>query len=314
VGGGVHSSSEGTGNEKTRRASFRAQSLPDREVMSVMPLDAAPEKGQAQRKVAATSLQAATTTTNGTAPTSKGVDWRDAGALHAAFVACEDQRLKPLVERALSRLKDALRIFGADATFASFNGGKDACVILHLLRAASFAHNAGKPGLVYFDSKDEFEEIRTLVREHCAAVADELAVEKIDPDVSFVAGLTDIVARFKPRGLAFVLGTRKGDPNCGTQQHFEPSSDWMPPFMRVNPILDWSYHDVWLFLRHFHLPYCHLYDQGYTSLGSTQNTQQNPALLRSDGTYRPAYELQDASLERAGRLESPKRTKPQHAP
>lgn len=44
--------------------------------------------------------------------------------------------------------------------------------------------------------------------------------------------------------LGFVLGTRKGDPNCGNQQAFAPSSDWMPPFMRVNPILDWTYGQV----------------------------------------------------------------------
>lgn len=44
---------------------------------------------------------------------------------------------------------------------------------------------------------------------------------------------------------------------------------------------------------------------GYTSLGSRFDTEKNPALLRPDGTYRPAHSLvlseDEADLERNGR-------------
>jgi len=106
--------------------------------------------------------------------------------------------------------------------------------------------------------------------------------------------------------LGFVLGTRRGDPNCGEQNSFEPSSDWMPPFMRVNPIVEWDYGHVWHFLRLFQLPYCTLYDQGYTSLGLQADSWPNPSLRKTQNdttepSFWPAYMLSDWALERAGR-------------
>ena len=80
----------------------------------------------------------------------------------------------------------------------------------------------------------------------------------------------------------------------------------------VNPILDWDYGHVWHFLRLFQLPYCSLYDVGYTSLGKQSDTRPNPALWHPKegagnspsalhGEYLPAYRLTDVSQERAGR-------------
>jgi 3'-phosphoadenosine 5'-phosphosulfate sulfotransferase (PAPS reductase)/FAD synthetase len=53
-------------------------------------------------------------------------------------------------------------------------------------------------------------------------------------------------------------------------------------FMRVNPILRWEFGHVWHFLRTFDLPYCKLYDMGYTSLGKKSDTRPNPFLLRKN--------------------------------
>ena len=74
--------------------------------------------------------------------------------------------------------------------------------------------------------------------------------------------------------------------------------------MRVFPILDWDYCAVWQFLRACQLPYCSLYDAGYTSLGEKHNSVPNPSLKVEDAEgeqYRPAYELLDGALERLSR-------------
>jgi len=187
----------------------------------------------------------------------------------------------------------------------------DAVVIMHLARAALAKHcvdnqlspDAHKLRVIYFLSRNEFPEIRKFV---------ETEVERYNLDMQlhakdFVSGLKACISgEAEERGekaphLAFVLGTRKGDPNCGVQKNFEPSSSWMPAFMRVNPILNWDYGQVWKFLRWSKLPYPSLYDKGYTSLGGTHDSWPNPHLRTPDGTFLPAHLLSDWTLERAGR-------------
>ena len=76
----------------------------------------------------------------------------------------------------------------------------------------------------------------------------------------------------------------------------------MPAFMRVNPVITWTYGQIWQFINTHHIPVCRLYQEGYTSLGKVDNTAKNPALRQADGSYLPAWQLSDWSLERAGRL------------
>jgi len=81
-----------------------------------------------------------------------------------------------------------------------------------------------------------------------------------------------------PQVTAILIGMRRTDPHGGEVIYHSclnvfayslaklsyrnmTDPDW-PQFERINPIINWSYGDVWMFLRHFNVPYCSLYDQG----------------------------------------------------
>lgn len=79
-----------------------------------------------------------------------------------------------------------------------------------------------------------------------------------------------------------------------------------PQVMRVSPLLDWHYWEIWDYLLSLSVPYCSLYDKGYTSLGSMDNTIRNPSLhfhdkLKNEELYLPAYKLLNEADERNGR-------------
>ncbi|KAL5520699.1 FAD1 [Sanghuangporus sanghuang] len=81
-----------------------------------------------------------------------------------------------------------------------------------------------------------------------------------------------------PHVEAILVGTRRGDPHGATLGFRNMTDGDWPRFERVHPIINWSYTDIWTFLCSLSVPYCVLYDRGYTSLGSTYNTYPNPAL------------------------------------
>lgn len=237
-----------------------------------------------------------------------------------------DEYLQPYLQSALSSLNDALRLYQPDSLIISFNGGKDASLILYLTIAAMAQYYDQHPSLpryrpraVYFDHPDEFPAVRTYSRATSSIETADLDLWAFSAGTSFPAGLSALVQAHAPRPLAFVLGTRVGDPNAAGQTAFIPSSSsYMPPFMRVNPILDWEYGRVWYCLRksssssteHW-WEYCSLYDEGYTSLGTTKDTLPCPALRTEDGSYLPAYMLQDWDQERAGRISKKGKGRPE---
>lgn len=163
---------------------------------------------------------------------------------------------------------------------------------------------------IYAQPPDPFPAVDSFVSSSAATY--NLAVTRLStapPNSSLRSAFATYLASH-PRIRAIFVGTRKSDPYGASLQPFQPTDSGWPDFMRIHPILDWQYSEIWAFLRHLDVEYCPLYDQGYTSLGDASNTNPNPRLevqapgqrdAAATGAYLPAYELKSDEEERLGR-------------
>ncbi|CAG0884659.1 unnamed protein product [Cyprideis torosa] len=185
-----------------------------------------------------------------------------------------------------------------------FNGGKDCTVALHVLHAyLQHHHPEARKNLkvAYIREEAPFPEMQEFISDTTKRYNLKLRVLS----GPLRSGLETLLSE-DPQIKAGVMGTRFGDPYSESQTEFQPTDSGWPPLMRVNPLLRWSYGEVWEYLRSLSVHYCSLYDRGYSSIGCVARTLRNPKLLQTlpDGRteYRPAYELTDFHEERAGRI------------
>ncbi|CAA7266230.1 unnamed protein product [Cyclocybe aegerita] len=221
--------------------------------------------------------------------------------------------LTPLVKEALEVIDCCLDTHGPDNVSLSFNGGKDCTVLLHLYAGALARRlqpsESMKPiHAIYIPVPSPFAELEHFIDQAMESYnLDLFSCRPSAPQVESVStpiprqngkdyvsapapvgkakggeGMRQALQTYKdhfPHITAILIGTRRTDPHGAKLSHRNMTDNGWPAFERVNPIINWSYGDVWSFLRRLSVPYCRLYDEGYTSLGSTFNTFPNPALL-----------------------------------
>ncbi|VDM07665.1 unnamed protein product [Wuchereria bancrofti] len=195
------------------------------------------------------------------------------------------------LDDAMSCIDKIISLNLLDEIAIAFNGGKDCTLVLHLLRVA-------------IDKK--YGPGQTILGVHI--VYNIIVLEASGP---IREGLVQL-KNMRPKLECIFMGCRATDPSVSSMKSkCQFTDDNWPRYLRliafrVCPILDWSYDDVWRALRGICMPYCPLYDLGYTSLGGRGTTRKNDALkiVGDDGSiigYKPAYMLKTGTLERTGR-------------
>ncbi|CAO4363795.1 unnamed protein product [Caenorhabditis nigoni] len=234
--------------------------------------------------------------------------WTDTVAKWRAFkkrvlVEAKNVDFVRKLEEAEKIVEDIVDRYPLDQIALSFNGGKDCTVLLHLLRLKVDEKYGASKAIQGFHImvEDQFPEATQFIID-AAQFYNIQVLEFPGPLKVGLAGLK----KQRPSIIPVLMGSRATDPNgkyMKTPVEWT-DSDW-PKVLRVCPILNWTYSDVWHMLRGLCVPYCKLYDQGYTSLGGRDNTVKHPALriVAADGKehYLPAYKLHNDAEERSNR-------------
>lgn len=239
----------------------------------------------------------------------------------------------------LDVVSKALAQYKISELSVSYNGGKDCLVMLILFLAGLHPHLSATN---HFDNITNTDTTSAEENPSATAITQIPAIYALPPDpflavedfvitsaqayhlqitkyttappaTTLRSSFEDYLARH-PNIRAIFVGTRRTDPHGAKLTHFDRTDQGWPDFMRVHPVIDWHYAEIWAFIRHLDLAYCSLYDMGYTSLGGTSDTHPNPRLRRAsqngdgagadvdgDRGYLPAYELTQDLEERLGR-------------
>ncbi|RKF73941.1 putative FAD synthase [Golovinomyces cichoracearum] len=245
----------------------------------------------------------------------------------------DNEALTPLLRKVqaqtrvtLDVIKTALERYSLEEISLSYNGGKDCLVLLILLLSAlagtgviepvktrTTTSSGTKPSSnirsssshrlpsVYVMSPNPFPEVDAFVTISAETYGLDLVRYTLPMKTAFTCYLEE-----HKKIKAILVGTRRSDPHGKLLTHFDETDSGWPHFMRVHPVIDWHYSEIWAFIRHFEIPYCKLYDQGFTSLGGINDTHPNPALRVDEHSevFKPAYELEDEDAERLGRDDS----------
>lgn len=201
-----------------------------------------------------------------------------------------------MVQQAIKRLK---MFEPPEGYYLAFSGGKDSCVIKALADMAGVKYDAhyrltsvDPPELVHFvqQQKDVFidkprydsgelqgKQITMwnlmpikrmpptrIVRYCCEALKEDGGEGRF-----VITGVRRQESAKRSKRAGLELGTAKKrenyDPDNPNQEMFHACQQKSQRI--INPIIDWTGHDVWEFIKENNIPYCSLYDEGFKRLG-----------------------------------------------
>lgn len=243
-------------------------------------------------------------------------------------------RCKQQIENIHKKLSNNLRVINDwmssnlkedSDVFVSFNGGKDCIACFLALKYLYYCNEKNlkmedinvfvdftknhskfklpnKVKLLFFLNADCFDE----ELDYCFNLSKNEELQILVQYTDFISGLFYTKQFHKLQSI--FMGIRKDDITHNKEKSTEESdllhkSDGKyPNFMRLYPIFDFDYTEIWGLILLMNYPYPEVYDQGYSSLGKKSKTVKNENLLnQATGNYLSAYCLEAIDSERTFR-------------
>ena len=172
----------------------------------------------------------------------------------------------------------------------AFNGGKESLIVSHMCLPE-------KESFTWFYIMTDFEQMDGFVNKS----AYDLGIELVIFNCDMKEALNLLIDEYKLEGV--IMGTRKSDPYSSELCHLSPTQNDWPYIIRILPILNWEYNDVWVYIDKNNISMSELYTkQGYTSIGDKNKTFPNFRLFNMKGWSHPRLLEDGDKWERVGRI------------
>lgn len=186
----------------------------------------------------------------------------------------------------LQTLEPAVGYYFADS------GGKDSCVCRWLLQQAGVkvdAHHhlttVDPPELVRFVKQHHPD---TLIEKPELTMWQLIAKNKYPPTRIQRYCCRELKER-GGKGRVVVTGVRWAESARRAKRRMVEQCQAVKSKMFVHPIIDWSDADVWRCIHENDIPYCSLYDEGFTRLGCIMCPMQPERTRAADAARWPQY-------------------------
>jgi len=179
-----------------------------------------------------------------------------------------------------------------DGYYVAFSGGKDSIVVLDLVKRAGVKYDAH----YHITGIDPPELVHFIKRQHPE-------VERVRPNTTMFA---EIIKQGCPplrrqrwccvqlkegggAGRRVITGIRKAESSQRSKRRMNETCMKGGTKTFLHPIIDWTDGDIWGYIRQRKVPYCKLYDEGFTRLGCIMCPMATERQRRKEAARWPGY-------------------------